>query len=876
MRTITTAPAFCTCLPRVWLWVFASVLLACAPALAADLVLVEDGQNPAPIYCPAGPGQERSAAADLAGYLSRISGAKFVVAAAPADLPTRGVFVGRLPGAPGENLAPDAFRIRAEGERLFIVGGNAQGTYYGVFALLEQLGCRWWSNDEEDVPTRKTLTLPRGDTTTAPVFSLHDLFNREAQNATNRFNMKSRGKSTEDFSGGHTLYPLLTPYAQTHPEIYPADKKGARKGNKLHFCYLAPGIAEALADALAKQVEANRRELKNTIYFAGMGDWYGGMCECEKCQAVYKAETWTNPDGKKIPGYTATLLTMINRTAEILEQKYPGIRVGTFAYMSLEAPPATIKPRENVVIRVPRLRHCTVHAADECDKNRGFLLNLQRWCELAPGRTYVWEYGANFQNFVRPFPCLYSMAKNLKVYHQMGVRGVEIQGNYTSTGGDLAVLKNYVLRKVFADPSLDPHELLVEFCNGYFGPAASEMIAYVDTLEKSVREPKPIHANEFAAPSYLTPEVTAALTKLRDEAKSKTAGAAPYDRRVSEATIGLGLTRIWRTGPLEEQGDKLIRKDIGRYTYPEAVDAIKHLRGAAATEWSGGKAQQLALLVMQGGPLALLSGGEVSVKVAPVMNGMIRQISFRGKDLLYVEKNERVKGYPQLGGSREFLNTRAMELDGEPSASKVAMRGEGGVSLFGGVSTSEVSKTVEVAGDGTIVTRGSQKAVKGAPPDSRATTIQTVYAVGKKSAGLRVEYLTQDNQWKQLELTAEKTSAAIPHIASVRITLPEQACVVTDTIVAPASRVETTTAPATEDVDEPVEAGSIEEDAVPVATAPSETPKPAANAPGTATLDMKTRTLNVTVRTPYSPAVPKGEQILLERRLTIRPMDATE
>ena len=105
-------------------------------------------------------------------------------------------------------------------------------------------------------------------------------------------------------------------------------------------------------------------------------------------------------------------MRMINSTAEILEKEFPGIQIGTFAYMSLEAPPAKTRPRHNVAIRLPRLRHDTVRSILEADKNQSFRRNLDRWAELAPGRLFIWEYGANFRNFLKPFPCLYLPSKH--------------------------------------------------------------------------------------------------------------------------------------------------------------------------------------------------------------------------------------------------------------------------------------------------------------------------------------------------------------------------------------------------------------------------------------------------------------------------------
>jgi len=359
-----------------------AALCALAAGAYADLVLVEEGKDPCPILIPKDSNKRtQEAAQELARYLGQMSGAKFAVETAPDPLPDRAILVGRFEQPSHDEVGSDGFVIRTEGQHLRITGWSSPGTLYGVYGFLEDvLGCRWWTHTEEHVPQKATIKVGDLNITCKPPFTLHNVYNREAQSKQNNFVNKARTTGHEWFTGSHSLYPLLREYAKDHPEIYPMAKDGKRKANNLHFCYIAPGIPEALAEALGKQVEKRKGNVADMIYFAGMGDWYGGMCQCPECKKIYEEEVWTDPDGRKKPGYTASLLRMMNRTGEILNEKYPGIRLGTFAYMSLEAPPAKMAPAQNVTIRVPRLRHCTVHSAGACKKNASYLRNLERWC----------------------------------------------------------------------------------------------------------------------------------------------------------------------------------------------------------------------------------------------------------------------------------------------------------------------------------------------------------------------------------------------------------------------------------------------------------------------------------------------------------------
>ncbi|MDP6505323.1 MAG: hypothetical protein QF886_16995, partial [Planctomycetota bacterium] len=235
---------------------------------------------------------EKKAATQLAAYLNKITGGTFKVVPATKPLPDTGIFVGSIlrgPRAPRQDekaaaerqhhnvpglKEEDGFVIRTVGRRMFITGGSPAGTMYGVYGFLEEvLGCRWWSHKEEDVPSKPTISIGNVDLKREPAFAMHHMMNLEAQSKTNDFKYKGRGTGRQGFTGSHNMYKLMAAYGKEHPEIYPQGKDGKRKPNNLHLCYLATDLSEALAEVIARQVEAKKGNIKNVIYFAGMGDW---------------------------------------------------------------------------------------------------------------------------------------------------------------------------------------------------------------------------------------------------------------------------------------------------------------------------------------------------------------------------------------------------------------------------------------------------------------------------------------------------------------------------------------------------------------------------------------------------------------------------
>jgi hypothetical protein len=761
----------------------------------AEVVLVDDRTPPCPIVATTnGNSPEAVATRQLAAYLEKISGKPFPVQAPSEPLPQRAIVVGAHGIAAPKELGADGFLIETQGQRLTICGGGEQGTAYGVFAFLEdQLGCRWWSWNEEDVPRRAAIKLGDLHIRQQPAFALHDIFSLEAQTNRNDFVYKSRAKSTLQFTGNHTMYKMLTEAAKANPEFWPMNDKGERKPNDLHFNYLAPGIAEALAVELGKEVEKRKGDLENFIYFAGQGDWYGGLDQSEDSKKVYEEEAWTDPNGHKRSGSSAPLLRMINRTAALLQEKYPGIKIGTFAYMSTDSPPGKTVPAENVVIWLPRLRYGTTLGIEEAasennpdeksrQRSQAIKASIERWAQIAPGRFYIWEYGANYNSYVKPWPSLRAMAENLKFYKKVGVQGVMIQSNYGSFGGDLAVLKNWIWSKLLWNPDWDVSTLLKQFCDGYYGPASAEMQEYVNTLEDSVRTPKLAQFDEFYEGSaYLRPEVLAAMkaTLKRAEEKTQGEGNAEYYRRVREAGASLDAIELWTDGTLVERDGRLIRADIdkengGEDTFERAQQLPKYLRGSSKNEFGAGVSQQRTILPANGGPLYTLERNGVTAKIAP----------YQGFQRLW----------KVLRDGREIIQSSFMGFDGryfvpdDQAGDKVEMEGEMGYGLWDPKAYQLQRETIAQDEGGALRWSGTTRQLIPGKPLTVVTTASTAYPAASLTQAQQytVEIKTPQG-WEDVAI-GQTPSRAIPPVIGIeptagftlRITTPDKKVTVLD------------------------------------------------------------------------------------------------
>lgn len=733
-------------------------------ASQGEVVLVSESETAAPIIvAPASErtGIENMAMNSLKSYLDQISGQDFPIRGRGDALPERAIVIGvRLPEVEGsEELPVNGFIARRDGDRIYLSGGSDLGLAYGVFQFLEHLGCRWWANDAEDVPSLSTIAIGDLDLKRYPPFDMHDLMNLEASRG--QFQYKVGHGKPIAFTANHNLCPLLRPYAEENPEFLPMNAQGERRFNNLHMNYTAEGMPEALATELAKEVERRGGDLERFIYFAGMGDWYGGMDLSAESRRIYEEETWIDPDGREKPGYTATLLRMINRTAEILEEKHPGIKVGTFAYMSLEAPPAHTTPRDNVYIWLPRLRHDTVRSIHESEHNQSFLRNLERWAEIAPGRVYIWDYGANYHNFLMPFPCLRSIAENIRIYAEMGVAGVMIQGNYVSTGGDLAALKNWVWGKLLWDPTLDVDELIAEFAHGYYGPAGPAVIEYVDTLENFVREPEPIKADEFRPiRQYITDAMLDQLEEILRPGMDAVADDPVLTRRVNEVYASVEAARLWSDGPVEERDGKMVRTDIGEYTWERALWLIDHIRGASPREWGNGPAYHQSFLSWHGGPVANQTEGSLAAKLIPVARGEV-QVFWDGESVISSTIDQPSQSL-RVGLPVENF-----------SDEKAALRAELGIAHWSNNPKQELFREMELT-DGVVHLIGSlQQRASGGNFAEGEVSVITRYPVPSREA-FQVDFGNGDGQWHPVEGLEAEGDRVMDAVTALRLRFPER------------------------------------------------------------------------------------------------------
>ncbi len=513
---------------------------------------------------------EKHGAQELARFLKQMSGAEFQLKAEEAVLPQKCLFVGHGPTAEDmlgagalRGLGSDGLVVKAVGDRIVLSGGAERGTMYACYSLLEDvLGCRWYSSTVSVIPKKLTIRIPANiNRREIPAFENRDPFYTDAFDA----DWAARNRSTSSASrldkkrGGKIAYwpfvhsfNLLVPpqdYFDSHPEYFSL-VNGQRQKDYSQLCLTNPDVVRIATAQVMKWIDEHP-EAK--IISVSQNDW-GGACQCEKCQAIVKAE------GSE----SGPLLAFVNQVAEQVARKHPDKLIDTLAYQYTKDPPKTIKPLPNVRVRLCPIEACVGHPFEECEQNKLFVDLLRKWSSLT-GNLYVWHYVTNFANYMQPVPNFKELEADIPMYHRMGVKGLMLQGNYQEGGnGEFSEMRAWVEAKMLWDPSRDFDALVGDFLAGYYGPAAPALRKYYDLMHSRVMD-NHIHVHIYDPPSapYLDSETLAAAEGCFEEAQRAARIHPEYLRRVKRDALSLRYVRLCQDKAAWEQSGKNAEQAAG-------------------------------------------------------------------------------------------------------------------------------------------------------------------------------------------------------------------------------------------------------------------------------------------------------------------------
>ena len=499
---------------------------------------------------------EQWAAGELQHWLKEVSGADFPIALDTEPARDHEIVVGFNQRARallgGDVTVPDpldeSFSYRNVGPAVVITGGSARGTMYGVMTFLEQeLGCRWYTPRVAVTPKKERYAFDYLRHTESPGIRVRNDFYFEAFEpiwaARNKINgamtYREQPGGLECYWAVHTFYQFMPPteFFEEHPEYYSL-LDGKRKHDRAQLCLTNPDVLEITVERL---IETMREKPEYLIYSVSQNDWLN-PCQCDACRAIVERE------GSE----SGPIIWFVNQVAERVEPEFPDKFVGTLAYSYTRKPCKTLRPRENVVVRLCSIECCFAHPLAECPENESFISDIRRWASIAP-HLYIWDYVVNFSHYVMPYPNFRALQSNVRTFRDNHAIGIMEQAAYQSRGGEFAELRAYVLAKLLWNPECNVEDAVNDFMYGYYGRSGQHVRRYFDLLHGQLTADTHIHLGLMPEDPLFTDEFIRQADLIFDQAEA-VADTEETRQRVEMARLPLMYLKCKRS-PLEAKHD---------------------------------------------------------------------------------------------------------------------------------------------------------------------------------------------------------------------------------------------------------------------------------------------------------------------------------
>ncbi len=487
----------------VGLFFVSSILLSAN--VSAEVAMVEDGESRAVIVLPAEPeAKERLAADELVEHIQLMTGAVLdVVREGEAPDELLPIYLGAAADADlddltlekGNNLS--SFTLRVAEDRIDVRGidyrhatlepavrDRGEGTLFGVYELLEQLGFRWY------IPGDLGRVVPEGDSamldiqveTQAPSMDLRLLqpwqIAREGWIARQRLGGERRSTGRHGippFSNRRTARPIF----ENNPEYF-ALIDGERRLRQI--CPSNPEVLQLVVELIRKNHDPTSER-----FYIGMGPNDGThYCECEDCRAL---------DGDVYDPFYDTIsvtgryIWFFNQLLDALEDDYPNLHIVWYVYaMHMMPPPENLQPNPRIVNVFGPITQCRIRSMDNPMSPDRHMLRwlIDEWSDTNPNEMYY----AGYYNFLAcvqlPKTQIDRVRVEIPAIHERGINVMRVECIRTSWVNDPLTL--YLAARLMWDVDTDVDAVLDEFYRKYYGPAREPMRRYHEGLEAAFRD----------------------------------------------------------------------------------------------------------------------------------------------------------------------------------------------------------------------------------------------------------------------------------------------------------------------------------------------------------------------------------------------------
>ncbi len=479
---------------------------------------------------------EKFAAEDLQSYLGRMAGAEFGVVK-ESELPNgaSAIYVGSTARAAALGLTEDKFdreewQIRCVDEKsLVIAGGRPVGAFYGVWAVLNHLGCYALTWDQDAIPNAPELTYDGFEERRKPAYGSRMLYDnqvgiirgngcdRSVLDTFYRWELRNGLNGRQDthpvpyYLGGvynmtqelqyHSMDQFVPPkkYFKEHPEYFWMQDDGVRRpplraGIHGGLCVSNPDVQRIALESMLSFIRHDRETLPKeewpTVYDISKLDASLYYCKCPECKKIAEEE------GSQF----GLFLRFLNPIAAVVKEKYPDVIVRTWGEDIAIDNPNRTKPLDNILLWVDdRFTKSDCFRPLEHPINDALRKNFLN--NASDGKQFmVWDYwnlgGAYYFNPPRVETNFDAIPADLRFFRKIGAIAMFIEASLDhASPQNFMPLCYFVATQLMMDTERDAEKLADIFIDNYYGPSADVMRRWFNELRDGVAKETQRHVS---------------------------------------------------------------------------------------------------------------------------------------------------------------------------------------------------------------------------------------------------------------------------------------------------------------------------------------------------------------------------------------------
>lgn len=299
------------------------------------------------------------------------------------------------------------------------------------------------------------------------------------------------------------------------------------------FCFTSPKLYRIIESFILDQYGEGTADYSARICIMPQDNKIA--CTCRNCTRL------GNTAGNATPAVTDMLCRLAKR--------FPRHEFFTSSYHSTRIPPKQALP-SNVGAIISAIDLPLRVDFSQTAGYAKFLETVEGWKKVC-GKLYVWDYERNYEDYLSPFPCLKAMQSRFRLYRDLGIQGIFINGSGDeySTFDDMQTV---VLAQMMENPDIDVDEAVKAYFRENY-PSTSQLLTdYYLALEHrtvTTNHLLPLYGTmEEMVESYLNPEEFIAWRQVLDKASKST--VKPERTRLNYLLTALSYTQLqimkWR------------------------------------------------------------------------------------------------------------------------------------------------------------------------------------------------------------------------------------------------------------------------------------------------------------------------------------------